>query len=64
MALTPEEKRRIIKFLDEADRSFVEIILASLEAFRKWLSDEFNKIYLKVKDGLQNLWQSVRNVFS
>jgi hypothetical protein len=64
MALTPEEKRRIIEFLDQADRSFVEIILASLEAFRKWLSDEFNKIYLKVKDGLQNLWQSVRNVFS
>ncbi|CCI12677.1 Ribonuclease S-3 (fragment) [Microcystis aeruginosa PCC 9806] len=64
MALTPEEKRRIIEFLDQADRSLVDIILATLEAFRRWLSEQFDEIYEKVKNGLQNLWQSVRNFFS
>jgi hypothetical protein len=64
MALTPEEKKQIMGFLEQADRSLIDIILASLEAFRKWLFNEFNDIYQKVKNGLQDMWRSVRNFFS
>lgn len=64
MALTPEEKKRVLKVLDEMDRNIIAIILASLKAFAEWLSHTLNSIYLKIKDGLQNFWQSIRNIFS
>jgi isopropylmalate/homocitrate/citramalate synthase len=64
MALTPEEKKEILRMIEELDKSQIDIILASLEAFRKWLFNEFNDIYQKVKNGLQDMWRSVRNFFS
>jgi isopropylmalate/homocitrate/citramalate synthase len=64
MALTPEEKKEILRMIEELDKSQIDIILASLEAFRKWLFNELNDIYQKVKNGLQDMWRSVRNFFS
>lgn len=64
MALTPEEKKWVLKALDEADRGVVDKILASLKSFSDWLADTLYSIYIKIKDGLQSFWQSVRNVFS
>jgi hypothetical protein len=64
MALTPEEKKEILRMIEELDKSQIDIILASLEAFRKWLFNELNDIYQKVKNGLQDMWRSVCNFFS
>jgi hypothetical protein len=64
MALTPEEKKWVLKALDEADRGVVDKILASLKSFSDWLANTLYSIYLKIKDGLQSFWQSIRNVFS
>ena len=64
MVLTPKEKEWVINALEEAERSLVDKILASPKAFANWLADNLYSIYLKIKDGLQSFWQSIRNVFS
>jgi hypothetical protein len=64
MALTPEEKKWVLKALEEADRNLIEKILASLRAFSDWLRITSIKIFNKVKDNLQNLWKSICNFFS
>lgn len=64
MALTPEEKQKVIDFLDEVDRNVLDKILATLKSFSDWLSRTLYRIYLKIEYGLQSFWQSIRNVFS
>jgi hypothetical protein len=64
MPLTSEEKQRVINALDELDRGAIDKILADLEAFRNWLLVELYWIYIKIKHGLQSLWNSIRNFFS
>lgn len=64
MALTDREKQSVIDYLDNLDDAIIAIILASLEAFAEWLSKTLYSIYLKIKDGLRSLWQSICNFFS
>ncbi|GCL45463.1 hypothetical protein [Microcystis aeruginosa] len=64
MALSDREKQTVIDYLDSLDDALKAIILASLEAFSEWLSNTLYSIYLKIKDGLRSLWQSIRNFFS
>lgn len=64
MALSDREKQTVIDYLDSLDDAVKAIILASLEAFAEWLSNTLYSIYLKIKDGLSRLWQSIRNYFS
>ncbi len=64
MALTDREKQAVIDYLDNLDDALVAIIIASLEAFTEWLAKTFYSIYLKIKDALRGLWQSIRNWFS
>jgi hypothetical protein len=64
MALSNSEKQTVIEYLDNLDDAAKAIVLASLEAFAEWLSNTLYSIYLKIKDGLSRLWQSIRNYFS
>lgn len=64
MGMTNEEKQRVMNMLDELDRSKLDQVLASIEAFGNWLYNQAYSIYCKVKDSLRNLWQSIRNFFS
>jgi hypothetical protein len=64
MALSDREKQTVIEYLDNLDDAVKAIVLASLEAFAEWLSNTLYSIYLKIKDGLSRLWQSIRNYFS
>jgi hypothetical protein len=64
MALSNSEKQTVIEYLDNLDDAAKAIVLASLEAFAEWLSNTLYSIYLKIKDGLRSLWQSIRNYFS
>jgi hypothetical protein len=63
VALTPEEKLRVLSMLDELDRSETNLILSSLEAFGRWLQTILYLIYCKVKQILDSLWRGFRNVF-
>ncbi|KOR33681.1 ribonuclease [Planktothricoides sp. SR001] len=62
--MTDEEKRRVVELLDELDRSELDKVLASVDAFGNWLYDKLYSIYCKVRDALRSLWQSIRNFFS
>jgi hypothetical protein len=64
MALSDREKQTVIEYLDNLDDAVKAIVLASLEAFAEWLSNTLYSIYLKIKDGLNRLWQSICNYFS
>lgn len=64
MALSDREKQTVIEYLDNLDNAVKAIVLASLEAFAEWLSNTLYSIYLKIKDGLSRLWQSILNYFS
>lgn len=64
MALSAEEKKRVMNILDELDRNQLDKILASLDSFGKWLSTAAYSIYYKVKDALNSLWRSICDLFS
>jgi DNA-directed RNA polymerase len=64
MALSEEERKRVTNMLDELDRNQLDKVLASLDAFGKWLSNTAYSIYSKVKDALNSLWRSISDIFS
>jgi hypothetical protein len=64
MALTPEEKQWVLEALNEASEQEKKKALKSHESFGNWLSRNLYEIYLKIKDFLQSLWQSIRDFFS
>jgi cephalosporin hydroxylase len=59
MALTSSEKQRVLDMLDEMDRSTVQRVLASVEAFADWLANSLYFIYVKVKDSIYSIWDSI-----
>jgi len=63
MRMTDAEKRRVMEMLDELDRSRLDKVLASLDAFGNWLRQSAYSIYCKVKDSLRKLWNSICNFF-
>ena len=64
MALTPEEMARITEMLDEMDKSELDKLLASFDAFVTWLQITLIFIYMKIKNALKSFWKSVRGFFS
>jgi hypothetical protein len=65
MALTPEEKKRVLDALDQEDRSSLKRILASLKSFLSWLEFVLQLIYLIVKKSgfAEKLFNFVSNFF-
>lgn len=64
MALTPEERKRVLEMLDQEDRNSLQRILASLNAFRKWLQNALYYIFIKIESALSDLWAGIRDFFS
>lgn len=65
MALTPEEKKRVLDALDQEDRSSLQKILASFKSFLSWLEFVLQLIYLAVKKSgfAEKLFNLVSNFF-
>lgn len=59
MALSAAEKQRVMALLDELDRNDLDRVLASIEAFGRWLQNKLYSIYCKVKDALSSFWKAV-----
>jgi hypothetical protein len=64
MSLSNSEKQAVIDYLDNLDDSIKAIVLATLEAFAEWLSQNLYNIYIKIKDGLLALWRFVVSCFN
>jgi hypothetical protein len=63
MALTPEEKKRVLDMLEQADDYEKKRALASSESFGTWLYNKAYSIYCKVKNALSSLWAWLRDLF-
>lgn len=63
MALSNEEKQRVIEHLDNIDDQVRRIVLATLEAFEEWLKKNLYKIFIKIAEGLVTLWRWLCSYF-
>lgn len=63
MALTPEEKEKVFKWLDGMDAVEKQKTLGSQQSFEKWLRTAAYSIYVKVKNYLSQLWVAVNSWF-
>jgi hypothetical protein len=57
MALSDYEKQMVVEYLDDMNDAARVIILASLEAFTKWLASVLYSIYIKLSDALGKFWR-------
>jgi|WetSurMetagenome_2_1015567.scaffolds.fasta_scaffold12012_1 hypothetical protein len=64
MALTADEKRRVMEMLDQMDRSRAQRVLDSVKSFGNWLYGSLYSIYCKVKDAISSLWGWLRSIFN
>ena len=64
MALTAEEKQKVLDLLGQMDEANAKKVIASESAFTSWLKTNLYPIFVKIKDALQSMWQSIRNFFS
>jgi hypothetical protein len=64
MALTAAERERVLEMLDKLDGAKKNTLLASLDAFSDWLKVDLPQIFVKIKESLQSIWQSICNFFS
>jgi alpha-mannosidase len=64
MTLTAAEKERVLGMLDQMDGAKKNALLASFEAFSNWLKVDLPQIFVKIKESIQSIWQSICNFFS
>lgn len=64
MPLTAAEKQKIVNMLERMDEEAAKKAIATESAFSLWLKTNLYPIFVKIKDALQSMWQSIRNFFS
>ncbi|MGW6024164.1 hypothetical protein [Streptomyces sp. NPDC055099] len=63
MAFSDADRAKITKALDKIDDAAQEAILATLTAFRNWLSDVLYGVYKRIRDDIARVWKIIRNIF-
>lgn len=59
MTMTSSERQRAKAMLDSLDKATQRRILASISSFAEWLSNAAYSIYVKVKDTIYGIWESI-----
>lgn len=59
MAMTASERQRAKNMLDNLDKATQRRVLASVSSFAEWLSNSAHSIYMKVKDAIYGIWESM-----
>lgn len=63
MALTEEEKKKLMRMIDGLDQTTTKRVLKSEESFLAWLKQSASTIYDKIKGYAQSLWEFFSNLF-
>ncbi|HPK62485.1 MAG TPA: hypothetical protein PLO40_12935 [Spirochaetota bacterium] len=63
MALSENEKQKVIDKLEVMDDVARGIIVSSLDALAKWLSNVLYDIYVKIKNALKQFWEWLKAIF-
>ena len=64
MALTNEEKARILERLEQLSDAARDAAIATLDSFVNWLKRSLNYIYEKIKDSIRNIWNYIRDLIN
>jgi len=64
MALSNNQKKRVLEMLDKLDDQETNKILASLEKFVNWMRNALYDIYLAIRDGISSLFSWLKLQFS
>jgi len=64
MPLTAAEKQEVLNMLERMDEEAAKKVIATESAISLWLKTNLYPIFVKIKDALQSMWQSIRNFFS
>ena len=57
--MTASERQRAIDMLDSLDKATQRRVLASVSSFAEWLYHSAYSIYVKVKDAIYGIWESM-----
>lgn len=64
MPLSENDRQRIISALDTMDNAAAQIVIATFEAFARWLSRELPAIFARVRQEVQNIWRAIRTALA
>jgi hypothetical protein len=64
MPLTAAEQQQVLHMLNTMNEEAAKKAIATESAFSLWLKTNLYPIFVKIKDALQSMWQSIRNFFS
>lgn len=64
MAMTADERTRVIAMLDEMDSAQRSRVLSSIHAFVDWMADALSWLYDKISGAIGTLYQKIRDFFS
>jgi hypothetical protein len=63
MALTREQKERLLEMLNELEEDEAEVILTTQQSLLDWLSDVAYDIYQAIQNVLYDAWEWVKDFF-
>jgi hypothetical protein len=61
--MSPEDQRRILELLNKMESAERRRVMATVQAFINWLSFAARLLYLKVKDEILFIWETIRGWF-
>lgn len=60
MGMSEDEKRRVLRYLDQLGDGERKVVLASLEAFVEWMADALASIYVKVRNFVREFFKGIQ----
>jgi hypothetical protein len=63
MALTAQEKQRVLNMLDQMDSQSARRVIANEQSFANWLKSKLNAIYQKIQNSIRAIWNWLRQIF-
>jgi hypothetical protein len=63
MAMTLEEKQKVMMMLDKLSKDERDLVLRSIDSFTYWMKNTLSWIYVKVKDAINSLFNFLDDIF-
>lgn len=63
MAMTMEEKLKVMSMLDALESDQRDLVLKNIDSFTNWLKNTLSWIYVKIKDAIKNLFDFLDDLF-
>ncbi len=64
MSISERDRETIVATLDSMEAIAARIIIATVEAFTRWLANELPNIFRKIRDQIRRIWESIKAFFA